>query len=306
MTKEPNDLSYRDQLNKIIASFGYNWWYDRDYVALDPNAKNNKLFRTITNLERHLPFFKKLDRSTTIKIRKIYRSFLTPAKTSSIMEVFADLLLIILFSFIVWEFVFKIFNWLGIIFALGATLTMVYLLIYSIHVIRLSDEKYLNIKFGFERQGAILKTRTLNIISKKQRELARNVFFAFVFILLAILRFIYNSPALVFVTSYFNFVAFILVIPVFIIQYWGNKFITKDSKAARHYLIASCFFVIFFIVYIISIADNYQEIKQIIGYIVDIMAFCGVILFIRALIGTNKYRNWVNETFRVVINDSKR
>lgn len=306
MANEPNYLTYSYQLNKIIDSFGYNWWYDRDYAVLDTQVKNNELFQTMADLERHLPLLKNLDHSAANKINKILDRFFTRAKIPSFADLLADVVLIILFLFILWEFVFKIFNWIGIICPVAAILYLFYLLISSFHAVLLSDEQYLNVMFGFERHGALLKTKVLNIVRKKERELISNVFFASLFILLAILRFIYNYPALVFVTSYFNFVAFLFVIPIFIIQYKLNKLIAKDVKAARQKLIAAYISITFFIVYVISIADNYQEVKQVIGYLVDLMVFYGVMLFIRDLIGAIKYRTWTNEKSREGINNSKK
>ena len=114
MAKEPNYLTYSYQLSKIIDSFGYDWWYDRDYAVLDTLVKNNELFQPIADLEKQLPFLKKLDTSAANKSnnKKLYR-VLTPAKTPIFADITADVVLIILFLFILWEFVFKIFNWIG-------------------------------------------------------------------------------------------------------------------------------------------------------------------------------------------------
>ena len=303
--KESNG-SYSEELNEIIDSFGYEWRWNRRYIILDPLKKNLKSFQVEKAMDAIMSFVpKSKDPKINQRIEQIYGKSFTSAKIPAIKEIFADVVIIAVFSMILWGFAFRINNLLGLLSALVAIVLVFASLFHSIHVLFLSDEEYLKSRFGFTREGSTLKADGYNIAKKKQNELARNVFFSSVFILLAILPIVYNYPALVFVNTFLNLIAFLLVIFVFIIQFLRNIFVKKDSKTAQQKLTTALLSLIFFVVYAFGLLSGQAEINRVIGYAIDLMVVYGVVLFIRDIGKTRNYRAWVDDNWRKTSNETQ-
>lgn len=305
MNTEKKD-TYSEELNEIIDSFGYEWGLDKGYIIIDPLKKNLESFqvgKTIDRIMSFVPNWK--DPKINQRIEQICENSFTSAKIPAITEIIADTVIIAVFSVLLWEFAFRIFDLIGLLSTLAVIVLAFASLFHSIHVLFLSDEEYLKARFGFTRDGNNLKADVYNIAKKKENELARNVFFSSVFILLTILPLVYNYPALVFANTFLNFIAFLLVIFVFFIQFLRNKFVKKDPKAAQQKLTTTLLALIFFVVYAFGLLRGQVEVNRVIGDAIDLMVVYGVVLFIRDIDKTRKYRAWVDDNWRNTSNGTK-
>ena len=277
---------------------------DKRYIILDPHKKNLSFLQVEKDRDRILSsVMKSKDPKIGQMVEQIYEKSFTSAKIPAIKEIFADIVIIAVSSRILWEFAIKIFNLIWLLSTLAAILLVFASLFYSIHVLFcLADEEYLKSRFGFTREGSTLRADVYNFAKKKENELARNVFFSSAFLLLAILPLVYDYPPLVFVNSFLNFIAFLLVIFVFFIQFLRNKLVKKDPKVAQQKLTAALLSVIFFFVYAFGLLSGQAEVNRVIGYAIDLMVAYGMVLFVRDVGKTRRYRAWVDDNWKKTTN----
>ena len=303
-TKEED--TYSEELNEIIDSFGYEWKLDKGYIIIAPLKRNLRSFQVEKAIDRIKSFVPKTkDPRINQRIEQFYERSFTCAKIPALKEIFVDIVILAVFSMLLWEFAFMGFDLIGLLSTMAAIVMVFASLFYSIHVLFLSDEEYLKSRFGFTRDGSTLKTDVYNIAKRKENELAMKVFFSSVFILLAILPLVYNYPALVFVNTFLNFIAFLLVIFVFFIQFLQNTLVKKDSRTAQQKLTIALLELIFFVVYALGLLSGQAEVNRVTGYAIDLMVVYGVVLFIRDIGKTRKYRFWVDDNWRKTSNGTR-
>jgi len=306
LTEEEKD-EFSKELNDIIDSFGYEWKLDKGYIIIDPLKKNSISLEFDKKMDKILSLsFKSKEQYVNRKLEQNCKRSFTFAKGPVFTEIPVDIFFFVAFLWLLYDFVKRNFGLLGIAIIVVIIIAGVVDLFYSIYNLSLPDEKYLKSRFGFTKEGSALKADVYNIAKKKKNELVRNVFFSSVFILLTIMPYFYHSPALIFTDTFLNLIAFLLVIFVFFIQYLRNRLTKKDSNAAHQKLTAILLVLILFAVYTFGLLSGQIEFKQFAGCFFHIIVLIAIILFIRDIGKTRKYRAWLDENFRKTSNDARK
>lgn len=304
LNKEEKD-GYSKELKELADSLCYEWELDRGSIIIDPLKGNTNYDQVKNVLERTMSLIlRSIDPENNIKVKNIehikqsYYGLLTCTKIPVLKEICADITLVVVFSVLLWELTLRHFGLIGPLVVFAIILWLFSRLFYSIHILCRSDEEYLKKRFGFKRDGKNLKTDAYNIAKNRENEMVTNVIFSLAFIVLAILPIFCNNPELVFINTFLNCIALLLVTFVFFIQYLRDIFIRNDSKTAQQKLITAILGLTFFIVYVFGLLGGKADVSRIIGYLLDLMVTYGVFLLSRAIINTRKYRVWVDTYWR--------
>lgn len=290
---ETEILTFQREFNDIIDGFGYEWEESGNYIILDLGKKNSISDDADKFVGRWAQKFSdpRLEKQFDLLFKGI-ASKLTPLKVSAIKEIFADIALILIFSCILYHFIFVTFTLFGVVIDSLVIATFVLPFLSSINEILLEDQSILSKKYGFTMTYKGFATNRYNILRKVKYSKYMTLFFSAILLTLSILSFTYPSSSLNYVTSVINFSALLLASIQMGFQYFWNRKKHRNLANLKPTLLAVILVFLFFLVYVLNYFINYPLLAFISAFFVDMIVIYSAPYFIRDLIKINKFRNW--------------
>lgn len=293
LNKETEILPFQKELYEIIDGFGYEWEGTGNDIILNLDKKNLPSDDAEKFVGRWVPKISdpRLKKQFDLMSKDI-TSRLTLLKGSAIKEIFADITLIVIFSWILYHFIFVAFTLIGVAIDFLVIAALVRSSFSSINEILLKDQTLLSKKYGFTITDRGFATSRYNVLRVLKRSKYMSLFLSAVLLTLSILSFTYPSPPLVYVTSVINFSALFLASLQMGFQYYRNGKKHRNLKNLKPTLLAVVLVFLLFLIYVLNYFIDYTPIAFISAFFVDIIVIYSVPYFIRDLIRINKFRKW--------------
>lgn len=293
--------AFEKELQGIFDGFGYEWRLEKGYLILDLNKKNkinekmNEFIISVLNIEKN-----KHDEQKTIQLLNRFSKFFfkisSALKMPLWLEIFADIIMMIVFMPILYELWFRAFNSIGVFIVSLAIGTLFLSMVFSFrNIISMSDEQYLSHKFKFKREGNIIKTKYRVIARMKRNRKLRDLSLSLVFIIISVYPLFFKNQTLSFINNYLNLAISFLVIFISLIYWKKSKFTVVEPKVTSIRKITFFFSVIFFSLFLYGLSNGQKLLIFIIHIIVDIIVIYSIFMFLNEIKKTKEYSEWINE-----------
>ena len=295
LKNETNILPFQNDLYKTLDGFGYEWKKVGTDIVLNLDKKTPLSDNVVRFIEG---FVSPLSNQGLEKQRRFNRkvknieSMITPLKISSYREIFADILLISIFSLILYHLIFVTFTILGVAIDLLAIAIIIRSFLLSINEVLMSDQTLLNRKFGFTKTDMGFATSGYNILKLLKSYKYRLILSSAVLLTLSFLSFTNPNPPLLYVTSVINFMGLLLASLQMTLQYYLNKKKHRNIKNLKPTLLAVALIYLFLIIYVMSYFIDFSVLVTFSTFIMDIIVIWAIPMFILDLIRINKFRKW--------------